>query len=171
MEMTMVTNAMRILTVVLSAVVLVTGSLAATGAELLGTSRVVFVTSKVEKFGNFEPRPNAVFQPGEEVRLYAEPTGFVTVDENRATKIDMTTDIKVSTSDGRVLLEKKNLLTFKQTSEKEIGNVFVNMAVNVRATGQYILTLRLNENSTGRYLDYSVPFLVKAQEKFATSAQ
>ena len=33
------------------------GTIAAAGAEALGIARVSFVTAKVEKFGQFEPRP------------------------------------------------------------------------------------------------------------------
>jgi hypothetical protein len=73
--------AMRtIRTVALAALALMIGSFAATGAETLGIARATFVTAKVEKFGQFEPRPNAVFKLGEDVRLYVEPTGFVVAD-------------------------------------------------------------------------------------------
>jgi hypothetical protein len=164
----MIKNLKRDLVFALCALALANGPLTAMGDELLGTSRVVFVQKKAEKFGNFEPRPNAIFQAGEEILLYAEPTGFVVPADNRAKKIDMSMDIKVSTSDGRVLLEKSNLMTLRQTSETEI-KVFLNMAVNVRTPGSYSFAFRLNDNFTGRYLDYSVPFVV--QEKLATSAQ
>jgi len=168
MERKMIRNAKRTLVFALCALAVVTSPLTAMGAELLGTSRVVFVQKKAEKFGKFESRPNAVFHTGEEILLYVEPTGFVVSAENRGKTIDMSTDIKVSTSDGRVLLEKNNLVTLRQTSETEI-KVFLNMAVNVRAAGKYTFTFRLNDKFTGRYLDYSAPFVV--QEKLATSAQ
>src|SRR3954447_26132131 len=126
MERKMIWNAKRNLVFALCALGVLTSPLSATGDELLGTSRVLFVQKKAERFGRFEPRPNAIFQSGEEILIYAEPTGFVVSAENRGKKIDMSTDIKVSTSDGRVLLEKNNLVTLRQTSETEI-KVFLNM--------------------------------------------
>src|SRR3954470_1933890 len=148
MERKMIRNTKRNLAFALCALAVLTSPLSAMGDELLGTSRVVFVEKKAERFGKFEARPNAIFQTGEEILLYAEPTGFVVAAENRGKKIDMSTDIKVSTSDGRVLLQKNNLMTLRQTSETEI-KVFLNMAVNVRAAGTYNFTFRLNDNFTG----------------------
>ncbi len=135
-------------------------SLARPRVEPLGTSRVVLVTSKVDFFGKFDARPNAVFKPGEEVRIYVEPTGFIVSDDN-GERIDMTADVRVSTSDGRVILEKRNLLTLKQNAQRGASDTFVFFAVKVPAVGRYIVLFRLNENSTGRSLEYRVPFLVE----------
>jgi hypothetical protein len=135
-------------------------SLAGPRVEPLGASRVVLVTGKVDCFGKFDARPNAVFKPGEEVRIYVEPTGFIVSDDN-GERIDMTADVKVSTSDGRVMLEKRNLLTLKQNARKGTSDPFVFFAVKVPAAGRYVVSFRLNENSTGRSFEYRVPFLVE----------
>lgn len=81
-------------TVALATLALMIGSFAATGAESLAIARATLVTAKVEKFGQFEPRPNAVFKLGEDVRLYVEPTGFVAVERTGASQIDTTADIR-----------------------------------------------------------------------------
>jgi hypothetical protein len=128
--------------------------------EPLGTARVVLVTGNVEHFGQFNARANAVFKPGEEVRIYVEPTGFIVSDDN-GEWIDMTADIKVSRSDGRVTLEKRNLFTLKQNAPKQACDTFVLFAVKAPAAGRYAVSFRLNENSTGRSLEYRVPFLVE----------
>ncbi len=162
--------AMRtIRTVTLAALALMIGSLAGAGAESLGIARVSFVTAKVEKFGQFEPRPNAVFKLGEDVRLYVEPTGFVAVDRTGASQIDATADIKVTGADGRVVVEKKNLMSLKHSSPQTLGKVFVNFSVKVPAAGMYVVSFRLNDNLTGRSLDHSLPFQVEAPERVAQS--
>jgi hypothetical protein len=135
-------------------------SLARPHVEPLGTARVVLVTRGVDSFGQFNARPNAVFKPGEEVRIYVEPTGFIVSDDN-GERIDMTADIKVSTSAGQVMFEKRDLLTLKQTARKGACDTFVFLAVKVPAAGRYVVAFRLNENSTGRSLEYRVPFLVE----------
>ena len=154
-------------TAALAALALMIGTLAAAGAEALGIARVSFVTAKVEKFGQFEPRPNAVFKLGEDVRLYAEPTGFVASDRTGASRIDMTADIKVSAADGRVVLERKNLMFLKHNSPETLDNVFVNLSVKLPAAGMYVVSFRLNDNLTGRSLDQSLPFQVEAPERVA----
>ena len=128
--------------------------------EPLGTARVVLVTRSVGSFGQFNARPNAVFKPGEEVRIYVEPTGFVVSDDN-GERIDMTADITVSTSDGRVMFEKRDLLTLKQAASKGACDTFIFFAVKVPTAGRYVVAFRLNENSTGRALEYRVPVLVE----------
>ena len=128
--------------------------------EPLGTARVVLVTRSVDSCGRFSARPNAVFKPGEEVRIYVEPTGFIVSDDN-GERIDMTADITVSTSDGRAMFEKKNLLTLKQAASKGACNAFIFFAVKVPAAGRYVVAFRLNENATGRSLEYRVPILVE----------
>ena len=154
-------------TVTLAALALMIGSLAVAGAESLGIARASFVTAKVEKFGQFEPRPNAVFKLGEDVRLYVEPTGFVASDRTGASRIDMTADIKVSAADGRVILQRKNLMFLKHNSPETFDNVFVNLSVKVPAAGMYVVSFRLTDNLTGRFLDHSLPFQVEAPERFA----
>jgi hypothetical protein len=154
-------------TVTLAALALLIGSLAAAGAESLGIARASFVTAKVEKFGQYEPRPNAVFKLGEDVRLYVEPTGFVAVDRSGASQIDTTADIKVTGADGGVLVERKNLMSLKHSSPQTLGKVFVNFSVKVPAAGMYVVTFRLNDNLSGRSLDYSLPFQVEAPERVA----
>jgi hypothetical protein len=157
----------NIRTVVLAALALMIGSSAVAGAEALGIARVSFVTAKVEKFGQFEPRPNAVFKLGEDVRSYAEPTGFVASDQTGASRINMTADIKISAADGRVLLERKNLVSLKHSDPETLSNVFVNFSVKVPAAGMYVVSFRLTDNLTGRSLDYSLPFRVEAPERVA----
>ena len=154
-------------TAALAALALMIGTLAAAGAEALGIARVSFVTAKVEKFGQFEPRPNAVFKLGEDVRLYAEPKGFVASDRTGASRIDMTADIKVSAADGRVVLERESLMFLKHNSPETLDNVFVNLSVKVPAAGMYVVSFRLNDNLTGRSLDQSLPFQVEAPERVA----
>jgi hypothetical protein len=160
--------AMRIVrTITLAALALMIGSFAAAGAESLAITRASFVTAKVEKFGQYEPRPNAVFKFGEDVRLYVEPTGFVAVDQSGASRIDTTADIKVTGADGGVLVERKNLMSLKHSSPQTLGQVFVNFSVKVPAAGMYVVTFRLNDNLTGRSLDYSLPFQVEPPERVA----
>ena len=154
-------------TITLAALALMIGSLAAAGAESLGIARASFVTAKVEKFGQYEPRPNAGFKLGEDVRLYVEPTGLVAVDQSGASQIDATADIKVTGADGRVVVERKNLMSLKHSSPQTLGQVFVNFSVKVSAAGMYVVTFRLNDNLTGRSLDYSLPFQVEAPERVA----
>ena len=154
-------------TVTLAALALMIGSLAVAGAESLGIARATFVTAKVEKFGQFEPRPNAVFKLGEDVRLYVEPTGFIAVDRTGASQIDATADIEVTGADGRLFLERKNLMSLKHSNPKTLRNVFVNFSVKVPAAGMYVVSFRLTDNLTGRFLDHSLPFQVEAPERFA----
>jgi hypothetical protein len=156
-----------ICTVALAALALMIGSFAVAGAESLGIARATLVTAKVEKFGQFEPRPNAVFKLGEDVRLYVEPTGFVVVERTGASQIDTTADIKVTGADGRVVVERKNLMSLKHSNPQTLRNVFVNFSVKVPAAGMYVLSFRLNDNLTGRSLDYGLPFLVEAPDRVA----
>jgi hypothetical protein len=163
MEATMRT----IRTVALAALALMIGSFAVAGAESLAIARATFVTAKVEKFGQFEPRPNAVFKLGEDVRLYVEPTGFVAVERTGASQIDTTADIKVTAADGRVVVDRKNLMSLKHSNPQTLRNMFVNFSVKVPAAGMYVVSFRLNDNLTGRSLDYSLPFQVEAPERVA----
>lgn len=157
----------NIRTVALAALALMIGSSVVAGAEALGTARVVFVTAKVEKFSQFEPRPNTVFKLGEDVRLYVEPTGFVASGRTGASQINMTADIKISAADGRVLLERKNLVSLKHSDPGTLSNVFVNFSVKVPTAGMYVVSFRLTDNLTSRSLDYSLPFRVDAPERVA----
>ena len=156
----------NIRTVALAALALI-GSVAVAGAESLGIARVSFVTAKVEKFSQFESRPNAVFKLGEDVRLYGEPTGFVASDRTGRSQIDMKADIKVSAADERVVVERKNLMSLKHSSPETLDNVFVNLSVKVPTAGMYVVSFRLTDNLTGRFLDYSLPFQVEAPERLA----
>jgi len=151
----------NIRTAALAALVLI-GSLAMAGAESLGIAKVSFVSAKVEKFGQFEPRSNATFNLGEDVRLYVEPTGFVAADQTGRSQIDMTADIRISAPNGRVLFDRKNLVFLKHSSSETLNNVFVNFSLKVPVAGSYVVTFRLTDNLTGRSLDYSLPFQVEA---------
>jgi hypothetical protein len=135
-------------------------SLASGMAEPLGVSRVVFVTKKVEKFGEFQPRANAVFKPGEPIVLYVEPSGFIFPSENGGARGDMGVVLKVATADGRVLLERP--MTNKQNNPKGITNTFSNFNITLSAAGKYAVSITMTDNLTGRSLQYTVPLVVQA---------
>jgi hypothetical protein len=140
---------------------IVPGAAAAGGmAEPLGVSRVVFVTRKVEKFGEFQPRANAVFKPGEPIVLYVEPSGFIFPGEKGGARIDMGINLKVATADGRVLLETPT--TNKQNNPKGIANTFTNFNITLSAAGKYAVSIAMTDNLTGRSLQYTVPLVVQA---------
>lgn len=73
----------------------------------------------------------------------------------------------MTAADGRTLVHRKNLMSLKHSNPQTLRNVFVNFSVKVPAAGMYLVAFRLNDNLTGRSLDYSLPFQVEPPERVA----
>ncbi|MCP5080224.1 MAG: hypothetical protein GY948_00835 [Alphaproteobacteria bacterium] len=75
-----------------------------------------FVTKRPTGYGDYEPRPNNVFKPGEDMIVYVELAGYDYKQEGKRFKAEFSVDMEVRSPEGKVLGSRKNFLQLSRSS-------------------------------------------------------
>lgn len=133
-------------------------------AAPLGFSEALFVTERPAGFGLYSARPNAVFRPGEEMLVYAEPFGYGYGRSGETFDIGFSADFELRTATGQILHAQKGfaeLATRSHRQNKEF-QVFITFAFEGLKPGDYVLVTRLGDRNSPKVGSFELPFSVAA---------
>ncbi|WP_414831950.1 hypothetical protein [Afifella sp. YEN Y35] len=77
--------------------------------------RKALAVSSAEGFGDYVPRPDDRYRPGETMRVYAEPVAFSYVPQDGAYLVAMDVDLTISNLTGQVIAEGSKVFSVKTT--------------------------------------------------------
>ncbi|WP_288196789.1 hypothetical protein [uncultured Pleomorphomonas sp.] len=135
---------------------------AAWDAAPLGFSEATFVTGKPAGFGIYATRPNSVFQPDEQMLVYAEPFGYSFGKEGDLFKIDFSADFELRTPRGQILHAQKDFASLDMVSRRRNKEVQVYIVYNFKGLkpGDYVLVTKLSDRNSEKKGEFELPFTI-----------
>ena len=125
----------------------------------------VFVTTVPTAFGIYEPRPNAVFKPGEALITYIEPIGLTwkqaTADPAKQ-QTDFTVDFELLDTKGTILGSQKTFGQFSFVSFIRNQEIFAHLRMDITGApaGDYVMRYTLNDTAGSRQVQLEQPFSI-----------
>ena len=137
---------------------------AAWDAAPLGFSEATFVTGKPAGFGIYDTRPNAVFQPDEQMLVYAEPFGYGFGKDGDLFKIDFSADFQLRTTRGQILHAQEGFASLDMASRRRNKEFQVYIVYNFKGLkpGDYVLVTKLNDRNSAKTGEFELPFTIAA---------
>ncbi len=131
-------------------------------AAPLGFSEATFVTGKPAGFGIYATRPNSVFQPDEQMLVYAEPFGYGFGKEGDLFKIDFTADFELRTPRGQILHSQEGFASLDMVSRRRNKEFQVYIVYNFKGLkpGDYILVTKLSDRNSNKKGEFELPLTI-----------
>jgi hypothetical protein len=127
-----------------------------------------FVSSTPEGYGIYNERHSSVFNPGDEVIIYAEPVGYTyrTLTDENGTKlysIEMTADMTVTDKNGANIGEQQDLPLLDVLSRhqnKELHAEFSTTGTETLEPGDYTVKWTVTDENSGETFDIVKDFTI-----------
>ena len=131
-------------------------------AAPLGFSEATFVTGKPAGFGIYDTRPNAVFQPDEQMQVYAEPFGYGFGKDGDLFKIDFSADFQLRTTRGQILHAQEGFASLDMASRRRNKEFQVYIVYNFKGLkpGDYVLVTKLSDRNSDKKGEFELPFTI-----------
>ena len=129
----------------------------------LSVQHVVFVSQHPDGYGQYVPRADNVFKPGEKLVTYAEPVGYAWKDVgNGQYQFGFNVDFVIKTADGKVLAEKPNFAKVVESSRAHNRefNMTLTMGVDGASPGDYVIEYKLHDLGSDKVATFDQPFKI-----------
>lgn len=135
-------------------------------AAPLGFSEALFVADRPAGFGIYSIRPSAVFRPGEDMLVYAEPFGYGYGRNGEMFDIGFSADFELRNATGQILYTQKGFADLAMTSRRQNKEfqVFVTYNFEGLKPGDYVLVTRLNDKHSAKSGSFELPFTIAAPQ-------
>jgi hypothetical protein len=135
-------------------------------AAPLGFSEASFVTGKPEGFGIYDARPTSVFQPDEQMLVYAEPFGYGFGKDGDDFKINFSADFQLQTAKGQILHAQSDFASLDMTSRRRNKEFQVFIIYNFKGLkpGDYVLVTTLHDRNSPKTGAFDLPFTIAAKK-------
>jgi hypothetical protein len=129
----------------------------------LAFRKAVLVDSEPTEFGKEVARADNVFNVDEEIHIYAEPVAFGWQKVGDGFETDMVADVRVATTDGKIIAGHKGFSQFKIDSAEPNPDTFltVTYVFGGLGAGDYIVTTTLSDKITGKSGVFSTPIKIR----------
>ncbi|HEX2255926.1 MAG TPA: hypothetical protein VHG92_04340 [Afifellaceae bacterium] len=120
------------------------------------------IVDEVGGYGIYDPREEAVFRPGETMRVYLEPVGFVYASQGDMHEVGLSADLAIETPRGQIIVEAKDLFSMAWQSRNRIRELPVTFAFRVPelVPDEYRATFTVRDRNSEKTGEFSVPFRV-----------
>ena len=107
----------------------------------------VFVIKPAEFIGAYEERSSNNFKPGETLRTYIEPVGYVWKAKADGFSFGFVVDFTVKSAEGKILGGQENFGKFDFNSRTRLQEVMLNLSLTLDGItpGNYILEYKLHD--------------------------
>lgn len=127
--------------------------------------KAAFVSADPVGYGMYDPRPSAVFKPGEALVSYVEPVGLTwkPVDGGKI-QTRFTVDLDILATNGEVLANQKAFGSFTFTGFLRNQEIYSTLTTDVSgaAAGDYILRFHFNDLNSGKTASIDQKFTIEA---------
>ncbi|HUG63220.1 MAG TPA: hypothetical protein VMP03_15340 [Methylomirabilota bacterium] len=131
----------------------------------LGFSEALFVAAKPQGFGIYDMRPSAVFDPGEDMLVYAEPFGYGYRREGDTFQIAFDADFELRNTGGQILHAQSDFAELDMQSRRRNKEFQIFITYNFKGLkpGDYILSTTLRDRNSPKTGSFDLPFTVAAE--------
>ena len=135
---------------------------AAWDATPLTFRKTLFVTG-IDAFGVYTEKQGAVFAPGEELVVYAEPVGYgYKTNADGTYAFGFNFDLVVKTDTGEVVAGQDNFATFELVSKAQNREFLVSLtlSLNEAPAGNYVVEYLAHDIASDETATISMPFTI-----------
>jgi hypothetical protein len=127
--------------------------------------KAMFVTKAPDGFGIYDPRPDAVFKPGEKLFIYVEPVGFTWKEKDGLNHAQLVADLVLKDGEGTVVGEQEGFGTFTFDSREENMEVLTSLTIDFTEApvGKYAAELKFTDKLGDKSASFELPFEIKAE--------
>lgn len=131
-------------------------------AAPLSFSEALFVTAKPAGFGMYDARPTPIFQPDEQMLVYAEPFGYGFGKDEDLFKIDFSADFELRTAKGQILHSQENFASLDMKSRRRNKEFQIFIVYNFKGLkpGDYVLETTLHDRNSPKIGSFELPFTI-----------
>lgn len=124
--------------------------------------RVVTFADSVAGYGDYAPRPDAIFRNGDTLRLYFEPIGYGFAPDGEGVKAGLTVDVEIRTPGGLILGSAKDFARLEWAGQRPMHEVHATVETRLPflKPGEYLLLLTLRDQGSAKTKDVTLPFSV-----------
>lgn len=129
----------------------------------MGIKGASLVAQKAGAYGQYQPRPNNVYQKGEPILIYVEPAGYRFKKQGEMYTFGFSADFAVLSEDGKVLGGQKNFNRWQFSSREPLFEVYVNLTYNLTGAppGTYLMQTTLHDANGGGDVSFKLPVVIK----------
>lgn len=125
--------------------------------------RKALFADKIEAFGVYEPKQGAVFSPGEQIVVYAEPVGYgYLASEDSSYSFGFDFDLLVKTEDGTIMggQEKFARTELKSREQNREFLVTLTLSLDGAPAGNYVLEYLAHDIASDETATIQLPFTI-----------
>lgn len=125
--------------------------------------KVLFVAEPPTGFGAYVARPDAVFGPGQPLLVYAEPIGFEWKEAGGVFATDLTIDVALRDTAGKVLFERREIGRMALKSHARNHEFMMKLDLNITGmpAGDYVLEGVLRDAVSRKWGSFTLPFVAR----------
>ncbi len=132
-------------------------------AAPLAFRKTELVGSEPTAFGQDTPRADNVYGVDEEIHIYAEPVAFGWRQAGDGFETDMVADVRVSTTDGKIIAGHKAFSEFKIAAPDRNADIFLALTYvfGGLGAGDYVVTTTLHDRIGDKTAAFSIPITIR----------
>jgi hypothetical protein len=126
--------------------------------------RKAIFAGDVSGFGQYTPRPDSTFKPGERATIYIEPFGYGFTENGEAIGVALGADVEIRTPGGLILGKADDFAELAWSGREKSREVHATIAIDLPALkpGDYELLLTLRDKASPKTTTATLPFSVAA---------
>jgi hypothetical protein len=126
--------------------------------------RKAIFAGEVTGFGQYAPRADSVFKPGERATIYIEPFGYGFTETGDAIDVALAADVEIRTPGGLILGKAADFAELAWTGREKSREVHATIAIDLPALkpGDYEMVLTLRDKASPKTTTATLPFSVAA---------
>jgi hypothetical protein len=124
--------------------------------------RALFVTEVPARFGEYTPRGERPFAPGEAMHIYIEPVGLVWARDGALWRFEAAVGLEIDTADGRPIAseDKFGSIAVKNQDRPTEVMTYLTLVVSDAPPGPYVIEVRFRDAHSGKTAAFRLPFTV-----------
>ncbi len=128
----------------------------------LSLENAVFVTRPADLIGDIAAREDALFAPGEAIRIYAQPLGYGYLETENGVEFGVDLDLELLSEAGKLLVEQEGFQSIRLASSVEVREMYLNIEIDLDGLGPgaYQLRIRANDIASDETAETTLPFEV-----------
>jgi hypothetical protein len=126
--------------------------------------RKAIFADNISGFGQYTPRGEAPFRPGDRATVYLEPFGYAFVQDGDMFRIALAADLQIRTPGGLILAKADDFGGIEWSGREKSREVHAQVGIDLPALkpGNYELVLTLRDKSSPKTTTATLPFSVAA---------
>ena len=129
----------------------------------LSVQSVAFVDRPAELIGDVVERKGAAFRQGENILIYAEPSGYAYIETLDGFEFGLDLDVEVLDSGGESLFRQEGFQTVRLASRRAVRELFLTMELELDGfdSGEYQIRIRANDIASDETAEFTLPFAIE----------